>query len=582
MTITTCPHCTQSISIGPETLASLQGSPHFACPACSAAVPVPPPGPRPVAPVRRSVEVKTATPRPAPSSRANLHRGMNRNLLVLGSVALLVLGGLAAFIASRKSGNVHNTRQNIHNEIINNTYFQQLIASGATTEKDLNSIAEIRPYGEGFIGISAEELDWTKATGLAKRSGSQVLSMPNGASDKRHPLLEWLNSSYPSYLLTPVWVSEGPEPRILDGPDVMSVTGMDRQRKVLLQWNLGDTVLVKQAGTDATTPRIEWPVINHVPKERAGRLIAVSLIEGVENSDPGFWVIPPEVAGLTNIVRVARAGKHALALDDQGQLHAFEYGTETPLPLPESISGKVRKVVQIIAGYPDAVLLDDGSVLLNESGTPREIPSTIPFTRIAGTSPHLYGFDSRDRITYIGPPEGKGKVSTMDVPETVKGRAIRELKGSRTNAMAWTADGDVVIWGHDGRTVTRMPKEIQASFAHDPVSHINMDSEGEIFLTIQDSGKVNFWGSDAHWYDKRVEEIKGTVNSWQSYDPGTYWDAFILQARHGGKVEYKFIEKDVSRSIYLTNMLMRHDPIQITSLCSIGGDPSFLLMIVPP
>ncbi len=98
---------------------------------------------------------------------------MNRNLLVLGSVALLILGGFAFFVASRKSGDTHVTKQ-----IINNTYFQQLIASGATTREDLEALEIIRPYGDGLIGISRENFDWPGAVGFAGRAGGNLKGRP--------------------------------------------------------------------------------------------------------------------------------------------------------------------------------------------------------------------------------------------------------------------------------------------------------------------------------------------------------------------------------------------------------------------
>ncbi len=101
---TSCPRCSQHIEIDGETLAALQATSHFSCPACSAAVPVPRVAGHaavpPLAPARRHADLARRSPT---SAASGIHRGLNRNLLILGSAALLVLGGLAFFIASRWS-----------------------------------------------------------------------------------------------------------------------------------------------------------------------------------------------------------------------------------------------------------------------------------------------------------------------------------------------------------------------------------------------------------------------------------------------------------------------------------------------
>lgn len=67
--ITTCPHCQVAINIDPPTLAALAGHQQFNCPACQGVVAVP----------------------SRPKALASAQRGINRNLLILGSITLLVL-----------------------------------------------------------------------------------------------------------------------------------------------------------------------------------------------------------------------------------------------------------------------------------------------------------------------------------------------------------------------------------------------------------------------------------------------------------------------------------------------------------
>lgn len=161
---------------------------------------------------------------------------MNRNMLVLGIVALLAIGGVAIFLASKNGGNIFNTFQNITNEIVNNSYFTQLIADGVTTKKDLETIAEIRPYGDGFIGISKEPLAWGNALDLAKKTGSAVLEIEDGGAGTRQQLTEWLNTTFASHLDSTLWVRQDAQTRVLDRHDVLSVSTFDSPRKALLQW----------------------------------------------------------------------------------------------------------------------------------------------------------------------------------------------------------------------------------------------------------------------------------------------------------------------------------------------------------
>ena len=240
---TTCPHCTQHISIDPETLAELQGQEHFPCPACGGLVPVPQPtGAMPIAPVRTDADTLSfqSTPTPtAANTPAQVHRGLNRNLLILGSAALLVLGGLGFFLASR-SGSIFNSEQKITNEIIHNSYFQNLIAAGATSRTDLEAMAFIRPYGRGFMGISKESLTWKQAQNLAERVGAEIPS-----SDQSDPSWlgppEVLGNSLPALAGATVWLQERGDARVLGSgmivdPESTSNLSSQIRHKVMLYW----------------------------------------------------------------------------------------------------------------------------------------------------------------------------------------------------------------------------------------------------------------------------------------------------------------------------------------------------------
>ncbi len=225
----TCPHCSQKLELDPETLTALEGSSHFHCPACSEAVEVP-------APVL--VPANQAAPgqgKRRKSKRVALQtqQGKNRNMLVLGVVALLTIGGVALFLASKNGGNIFNTFQNVTNQIINNSYFTQLIADGVTTKENLEAIAEIRPYGDGFIGISKEEMDWEQGMELAGHTGSQILAVNAGPQEE---LSEWLNETFGAKLATTAWVREQGTGAVLAGSEILDSKELNRQRLTLLHW----------------------------------------------------------------------------------------------------------------------------------------------------------------------------------------------------------------------------------------------------------------------------------------------------------------------------------------------------------
>lgn len=267
---TQCPHCQIQIEIDPETHAALQGHAHFQCPSCDGLVPVPPVTRAPVKVTAATVFRQKQSPAAA-RPPTNAIRGLNRNLLILGSAALLVLGGLGFFIASKKSGDTNTTSKNIRNEIIKNSYFQNLIAAGVTTEDDLLAVTDIRPYADGFIGISKEPVGLEYAQNLANRTGSEILPVEDRSSSSKTQLLKWVGEHFGSYLSSTVWVSEHGAVSVLDGIDLFASTATGRKRKVILAWGLGnnqDALATLQIGNpviDATTGKVS---VNGVDSRR--------------------------------------------------------------------------------------------------------------------------------------------------------------------------------------------------------------------------------------------------------------------------------------------------------------------------
>ncbi len=232
----TCPDCSQILELEPEVLAALQGQPHFACPVCEGLMAVPAPNPA------ASDAQPIGTQKPA-STIVKTHRGLNRNLLVLGVVTLVMLGVVAVFLASKNGGNIFNTFQNISNQILHNSYFTQLITNGVTTEKDLEALAEIRPYGDGFIGVSKDPLAWDQAQELARRTGAQILAVDDATIDSREQLLTWLRATFESHLSSTVWVHDQGESSVLAGSEILAVKERGTQRKVLLHWQASISAL---------------------------------------------------------------------------------------------------------------------------------------------------------------------------------------------------------------------------------------------------------------------------------------------------------------------------------------------------
>jgi DNA-directed RNA polymerase subunit RPC12/RpoP len=139
-----CSHCSQPLSIADEEIAALRGRASIACPSCGGKIVLPKPqrslAPSPVrapgqlkpvphapaaAPAKAAKPAKPKKPR-LPIDPAKLQR----NILILGCTALLMLGGIAGFLATREAGKTVHIEQKIINKLIENEYFQRLIRDG--------------------------------------------------------------------------------------------------------------------------------------------------------------------------------------------------------------------------------------------------------------------------------------------------------------------------------------------------------------------------------------------------------------------------------------------------------------------
>lgn len=261
--ITLCPHCQTEIEIDATTLAALAGQSHFACPVCQGAVAVP--GRKP--------------------AQAFAHRGLNRNFLILGALALLVLGSLGFYLASQKSGDTNAINQNISYQEIQNNYFTQIIANGTTTKEELSRIQEIKPFGTLFIGISDEAMSLADAQDLAKRTGATILDYTSNQPIKPAPLSHWLVSSF--NLGEKAWVSLHDQYQVIDGMAQLSSVNVEARHNVLVAWQGPNELMMNAARNE---PKINGDT--KTPKTAAA--LGVNLIKnpGCDMQPEGAQQIP--------------------------------------------------------------------------------------------------------------------------------------------------------------------------------------------------------------------------------------------------------------------------------------------------
>jgi hypothetical protein len=136
--------------------------------------------------------------------------------------------------------------QDITNQILKNKFFTDLIASGGTTMDQLRKVARIEMKGQGFIGLSREELTWEQAQEFARSTGSKVLAVESPSENKApwgdptmQRLVNFLEHRFPAAQGSTVWVmqnSASKQPRVFHAPDVSLVSTSERPRKVFLDW----------------------------------------------------------------------------------------------------------------------------------------------------------------------------------------------------------------------------------------------------------------------------------------------------------------------------------------------------------
>ena len=431
----TCPHCSQTLELTPDVLAALQGQPHFACPVCEGLMTVPALRPTHSAP-RRSSATKPA------SQITKAQRGLNRNLLVLGVAALLTLGGVAVFLASKNGGTTVNTFQNITNEIIHNSYFTQLIADAVTTEKDLEAIAEIRPYEGGFIGVSKEALSWEQAQNLAKRTGAEILAVDDAALGSKQELVTWLATTFMSHLSSSIWVLNQSECSVLAGLEVLGVKELDGSRNVLLHWQPANTSLAS-ATKDA-------PAVQSITQQILHNSYFTQLIaDGVttEKDLEAIAEIRSYGGGFIGISQESLLWQQAEDLAKQVGARVLPLGIPTE---PETLN---RELIDCL--YREFVSQLSSQVWCTVNGHPRflvvpELDVTLESDRLSKTlflwKPHNESTDSVLSVVQSTPePDADGWISLFDGTRLYAcDRDFLLAKSGEVNV----SDGELSLSGH--------------------------------------------------------------------------------------------------------------------------------------
>ena len=223
---TTCPHCRQGIEIDAETFLSLRGLDSFTCPACSQPVPTPAPD----APDAPDAGGPVAEAMSAPARR-RLHWSV-----IPGVILLVGLGAMGIWWASQRGPDVRESTVDRRGKIVRNRFFQDLIASGATTEADLEKIGQFEAFGTGWLGVSRAKLSWAEARILAQKTASHLLPIEDRSVASRQPTLAFIGQSFPDLAGLTAWAAEDGEPRAIESGAVHRVTTLERPRPVVVQW----------------------------------------------------------------------------------------------------------------------------------------------------------------------------------------------------------------------------------------------------------------------------------------------------------------------------------------------------------
>lgn len=190
-------------------------------------------------------------------------RSMNNTVLVLGLLAMLVIGGLALYLANRKTGDVSTLTQTIVTSETHNTFFNQLIAMGVTTDSAMAEIGAIRPYPGGYIGLSKHPLSQIRASGLAEKTGAKMLEIPAPSDAETPALVTWIRQNLANGVTA--WITRDTKPHLLVGDLVVPEVDPASIHQVLLFWSHDQPAVAENGqenrATLPPTPSIPEPDI---------------------------------------------------------------------------------------------------------------------------------------------------------------------------------------------------------------------------------------------------------------------------------------------------------------------------------
>ena len=185
---------------------------------------------------------KPGTPSSPADEIADTSGGLANTMLILGLLAIAITGGLAFYLANRKTGDTYSFQQTVNDTEENNISRVTRHIPPGLTLKDVEPMGDILPYEGGFIGISMDALDWTQAQELATRTGAELLSVDESEPGWK-PLHAWLQTSFPAAMTSKAWARNGSEARLLDSekvtvPDSPGNPTPELRHKVLLHWQI--------------------------------------------------------------------------------------------------------------------------------------------------------------------------------------------------------------------------------------------------------------------------------------------------------------------------------------------------------
>ena len=285
-------------------------------------------------------------------------RSLNATTLLLGMMALLTLGALAFFLASRKTGDVTTIETSTKSTQVTNSYFPRLVADGVATAGDLASVTDLGSDGSRFIAVSRQALSFPEAEALAVRVGAAVLNV-DPDDEASHGLLAGLIGGAPDQAIGPeVWVLAGGEPHLFDGKGLRDSVAASLERRVLLQWTPGAGGLPAGPADARTALAEELAAVRNVPSgDRA--LSPAELQPSVE------VMVPPEPESMPGPPPPASGAAEASPLP----------GTEAPeVPNWTNLEGVT------IEG--EFVRLDGAAVVIRR----HDRTYTIPFRRLSAAS----------------------------------------------------------------------------------------------------------------------------------------------------------------------------------------------------